>query len=715
MNEFSTTDFYGFDRPAEFMNRGTPPKFDFKFVPAERMERLLRNLEIKESRCSRTKKLWEDFCRSEKSYTTLQDNISTCSKPLHPILKNKTSNESVRTLSETEIDSLISKANIHQKRIHDEFEIIKKSLEPQESQESLEDEPTPRLLPETNAAKNSDLNLNLGSISVRSGVSGKSENLSEYHFSHRSNSNKSDDIHMYKLVIGNSNSSISENRSNQSTTRSVSSYKKDRKDRNDRKKRVKRCPSKYNILSAKEHLEMQRILGIENLLKRDNQIEKPKRESPDLELIENELNINEIHNIFSMDYAKPTENITSRTSRGSSPIDFSKIEEPIESNRSAAVPTELRTERSQRESPNKNQQAAPVPLPEDRVSPKRSPTRRISQQRKSPRSVSPKKSTRDSIRSFSPDSKKNFKSTERVPELSKSVCNLIENMKNEKQGLLSRITEYQEKICDLLIKLHMSLDDTNNIPDTDRDIERSRKEKYVTEFTARFARNFLYPLDGAIKEVEDIDKADFLNILSNDPSTKVCALFGLLHQAVSTYYKQLRHLLLDNCPRRLDVLVKYISKTIEMSLTKRIFHKDDVLIVRLQEKTRVLSLRLQEIKQQRKVELEMCIKPRDPEKAKKKKVTRYAPMTLDMYNSKVSEKKLKSVRSKPSLASPKKKVEELQVPEIKTKQTPRFRKKRTALKRRNLKSVRETGGADELMSAHSRKIETQIERINDDL
>lgn len=44
----------------------------------------------------------------------------------------------------------------------------------------------------------------------------------------------------------------------------------------------------------------------------------------------------------------------------------------------------------------------------------------------------------------------------------------------------------------------MSLDDSDSSLETERDIERSRKEKYVTEFTARFARNFLYPLDGAV-------------------------------------------------------------------------------------------------------------------------------------------------------------------------------------------------------------------------
>lgn len=220
-----------------------------------------------------------------------------------------------------------------------------------------------------------------------------------------------------------------------------------------------------------------------------------------------------------------------------------------------------------------------------------------------------------------------------------------------------------------------------------------------------------------MKEVEDIDKTEFLNILSNDPSTKVCALFGLLHQAVSTYYKQLKHLLLDNCPRRLDVLVKYILRTIDMCLSKRIFHKDDVLIVRLQEKAKLLSIKLQEIKQQRRFELDICIKPRDPEKAKKKQAPRYAPMTLDMYNSKVAEKKLKSVRSKPSIASPKKKVEEPQVQEtkVKPKETPRIRKKRLVMKRREFKAMREAAGNDDPISAKSKVVETHIEKIPDDM
>lgn len=202
-----------------------------------------------------------------------------------------------------------------------------------------------------------------------------------------------------------------------------------------------------------------------------------------------------------------------------------------------------------------------------------------------------------------------------------------------------------------------------------------------------------------IKEVEDIDKTEFLNILSNEPSAKVCTLFGLLHQAVSTYYKQLRHLLLDNCPRRLDVLVKYISNTLEVCLIKRIFHKDDVLILRLQEKTKQLSLKLQEIKQQRRIELEIYIKPKNPEKTRKKRVNRYEPMTLDMYNSKLAEKKLKSVRSKNSLVSP----------NAEPKEALKVRKKRLVMKRR------EAAGKDDLESAKSVRVETQIEKFTDEI
>lgn len=149
-----------------------------------------------------------------------------------------------------------------------------------------------------------------------------------------------------------------------------------------------------------------------------------------------------------------------------------------------------------------------------------------------------------------------------------------------------------------------------------------------------------------------------------------------------------------------------------MCLVKRIFHKDDVLIMRLQEKTKQLSIRLHEIKEQRRIELEICIKPRDPEKVKKKRGDRYASMTLEMYNSKVSEqKKLKSVRSKPSLASPKNKVEKK--PVVEAKKTPRIRKKRLVMKRSEFKAVREAAGRDDLTSATSRTLETQIESIPD--
>lgn len=147
-----------------------------------------------------------------------------------------------------------------------------------------------------------------------------------------------------------------------------------------------------------------------------------------------------------------------------------------------------------------------------------------------------------------------------------------------------------------------------------------------------------------------------------------------------------------------------------MCLVKRIFHKDDVLIMRLQEKTKQLSFRLHEIKEQRRLELEVCFKPRHPEKVKKKKGNRYAPMTLEMYNSKVTEqKKLKSVRSKPSLASLKNKVEKVQV--VEAKKTPRIRKKRIVMKRNEFKAVREAAGKDDFTSATSRSLETQIETV----
>lgn len=273
------------------------------------MERILRNLEFKENRCSETKRLWDDFCRSEQSDTTLTDNISiSSSKPLQPILKNTKSTESIRTLSVTEIDSLILRANENNKRLYDEVQLIMKSVEPCPTEEVLESELTPRQSAEDNELYlsyeptseriqvTSDFNLNIGSESARSQTSAKIEHLSTFQFSHRSASNRDqpDDIHMYKLVLGDSNSSISENRSNQSTTRSVPTHKQRSTIKNTQ---PKKSPSKYNLLSAKEHLEMERILGIENLLKRASNTERPRLDSPDLQQIETALNINDIENV----------------------------------------------------------------------------------------------------------------------------------------------------------------------------------------------------------------------------------------------------------------------------------------------------------------------------------------------------------------------------------------------------------------------------------
>lgn len=289
------------------------------------MERILRNLEFKENRCSRTKKLWDDFCKSENSETTLIDTISISSKPLHPILKNKMSTESIRTLSVTEIDALISRANENHKRLYEEVQAIKRSLiKPFQPDKILVDETTPLQSPKTRTIKDSDLylsldnisvrsktsesiqagkdsnlNLNLGSISARSKTSAKSENLSEFQFSHRSsvsNHHQPDDIHMYKLVIEDSNSSISHDRS---TVRSVPTPRnhKPKQQRTVKSAQPKKSPSKYNLLSAKEHLEMQRILGIENLLERGSNTDRPRLYSPDLEHIESALNINDIETV----------------------------------------------------------------------------------------------------------------------------------------------------------------------------------------------------------------------------------------------------------------------------------------------------------------------------------------------------------------------------------------------------------------------------------
>lgn len=291
------------------------------------MERVIRKQELKESQRSRTKDLWEDFCKLEKFASTRREKSPRSRKELHPILKNKTSTESIRTLSETEIDSLISRSNKHQKRLCDEVQLIKKNFEADDIQKgdrtpliSANNSPRFKISERTLTReesdsilelgsnshrsktsdkilveKDNDLNFNLGSISV------KSDNLSEIFMSHRSASNRSqlDEIHMYKLVIKDSNSSISENKTNQSTTRSVPTVRRNKlkKSRTVKSAKVENNPSKYKLLSAKEHLEMQRIFGMDQLMKRTYNTEKSRSYSPDLEQIESQLNINDIENV----------------------------------------------------------------------------------------------------------------------------------------------------------------------------------------------------------------------------------------------------------------------------------------------------------------------------------------------------------------------------------------------------------------------------------
>lgn len=65
----------------------------------------------------------------------------------------------------------------------------------------------------------------------------------------------------------------------------------------------------------------------------------------------------------------------------------------------------------------------------------------------------------------------------------------------------------------------LNLEDCDRNPETERDVERSRKEKYVTEFTARFARNFLYPLDGAVSFLYFLENKNLLKCSTDESRT----------------------------------------------------------------------------------------------------------------------------------------------------------------------------------------------------
>lgn len=426
------------------------------------MDKILKKIELKEK--SKSKKLWDDFCKSENSFTTLPDNISVNSKSIAPILSKKCSTDTMRTLSITEIDTLISRANAHQKRLHEEVDAIKKTLGTQEPVEDKIDPPQELVPP-------------IGSITARSISSAKSENLSEFHFSHRSsNHGQADDIHMYKLVLDESNSSPDEKSIKSAKVIKKSTYKLPRKAKS-AQGYIPRNLSKYQTLTGKEHLELQRILGIESLLERSSATDRSVSPDPYSHRSEKTKVVfqkpQEISS-YSSQSARDFQKLPSFTNRSKSSTQEDRISSYTNRSKSSTQedrislqePEDILTSRTSHEKISQKPQelltsrtsraSSPINIeqPYLDLSTRYTPSRhvRIKGKLKKSRSLSPKKLTNlsgnSSLRSNSPR-----KATPRIDDISDSVCNLVETVKNEKQGLLSRITEYQEKICDILIKL----------------------------------------------------------------------------------------------------------------------------------------------------------------------------------------------------------------------------------------------------------------------
>lgn len=75
----------------------------------------------------------------------------------------------------------------------------------------------------------------------------------------------------------------------------------------------------------------------------------------------------------------------------------------------------------------------------------------------------------------------------------------------------------------------------------------------------------------------------FNSLYSNDACNRVCYIYNLLLQSLTTYQKQLRYFHLDHVPQKLPTLIEIIHTTTVLCLEKNIFSHQDERITFLQQ------------------------------------------------------------------------------------------------------------------------------------
>lgn len=142
----------------------------------------------------------------------------------------------------------------------------------------------------------------------------------------------------------------------------------------------------------------------------------------------------------------------------------------------------------------------------------------------------------------------------------------------------------------------MFRDNLDDIPEPDGNLDLKRRERRAEEFTARFARNYLYQISRLVgffkynsatiynilmfqmEEIRVIPKEQCLSKSDNDFPTKVCNLFSTLNQAIQSYMKHMSSFIVDQNPKKLGTLLEVITEATKLCVHKKILEKADATV-----------------------------------------------------------------------------------------------------------------------------------------
>ncbi|XP_001355596.4 uncharacterized protein [Drosophila pseudoobscura] len=173
----------------------------------------------------------------------------------------------------------------------------------------------------------------------------------------------------------------------------------------------------------------------------------------------------------------------------------------------------------------------------------------------------------------------------------------LEDLKYEKLGIYNKISLTQERIISALDRLQNSLLQLQ-VPECNT-LERKKRERNAFEFCVRFSRNFLYPLKGMIDDVRRTPVGYFNSATSNEACQRVVCVYGLMHQSISTYQRQLRFFLLDKVPQKLSALMEMIYTLSSTCVEKGILDRHDPVVECLLERSTKFLTFIEDMQEER--------------------------------------------------------------------------------------------------------------------